>query len=85
MLKLNNFSDSKVNTLSLGEVKKLELIRLIIENKKIWILDEPFTSLDKESINIIGHTFLDHCNNDGCILFSSHQEPQIEVSEEILL
>ena len=85
ILDLDNHLNSKVNSLSLGEIKKLELLRLIIENKKVWILDEPFTNLDVDSIDIISQTFMDHCRNNGCIIFSSHQEPQIQVSEEIKL
>ena len=85
VLNLHDFANAKVNSLSLGEVKKLELLRLIIENKKIWILDEPFNNLDENSINIIEQTFFDHCKNTGCILFSSHQDTKIKISEEINL
>mgnify|MGYP001315688443 CR=1 FL=1 len=69
----------------MGEIKKLELLRLIIENKKIWILDEPLTNLDIDAISVVEQTFIDHCMNDGCIFFSSHQNLRINVSEEILL
>ena len=85
ILNIKIYLNTKVNSLSLGEIKKLELLRLIIENKKIWILDEPFTNLDIESIEMISQTFMDHSNNSGCIIFSSHQKPQIEVTEEINL
>ena len=85
ILNIKTYLDTKVNSLSLGEIKKLELLRLIIENKKIWILDEPFTNLDIESIEMISQTFMDHSNNNGCIIFSSHQKPQVELSEEINL
>ena len=85
ILNLNNNANAKVNTLSLGEIKKLELLRLVIENKKFWVLDEPLTNLDTDSINMIGQTFIDHSKNNGCIIFSSHQNPQIQVSEEIEL
>ncbi len=85
ILNLNNNLNKKVNTLSLGEVKKLELLRLVIENKKFWVLDEPFNNLDKETINMLEHTFIDHCNNNGCIIFSSHLDHQIKNAEEILL
>ena len=85
ILNLHNYLKSKVGILSLGEIKKLELIRLIIENKKIWILDEPLTNLDLDSISVIGQTFEDHCKNEGSIIFTSHQDPKIYISEEILL
>ena len=83
-LNLTNLIDKKVNTLSLGEIKKLELLRLVLEEKKIWILDEPLNNLDSDTIEILSQTFEDHCNNGGSILFSTHQELQIN-SEKIVL
>ena len=84
-LKLNIYLDQKVNSLSFGETKKLEFLRLIIENKKIWILDEPLSNLDNESIDVIAQTFEDHRSKEGSIIFSSHQESEINVSEEVQL
>mgnify|MGYP001269719640 CR=1 FL=1 len=84
-LKLENYLNQKVGTLSLGETKKLEFLRLIIENKKVWILDEPLSNLDEESVQLIKQTFEDHCSQGGSIIFSSHQNPGIYVTEEIQL
>ena len=84
-LKLDTYLFQKVNSLSFGEIKKLEFLRLILENKKIWILDEPLSNLDNESIEVLGQTFEDHRSKEGSIIFSSHQESEINVSEEILL
>tara|TARA_B100000575_G_scaffold245840_1_gene210567 strand:+ start:62 stop:667 length:606 start_codon:yes stop_codon:yes gene_type:complete len=84
-LKLDTYINQKVNSLSFGETKKLEFLRLIIENKKIWILDEPLSNLDDESIDVLGQTFDDHCSKEGSIIFSSHQQSNINISEEILL
>ena len=84
-LKLDNYLNKKVGTLSFGEAKKLEFLRLIIENKKLWILDEPLSNLDEDSIELIKQTFEDHCSKEGSIIFSSHQNPGIYVTEEIQL
>ena len=84
-LKLENYLNHKVGTLSLGETKKLEFLRLIIENKKVWILDEPLSSLDEDTVELIKQTFEDHVAKEGSIIFSSHQNPGIYVSEEINL
>ena len=84
-LKLDIYFDQKVNSLSLGETKKLEFLRLIIENKNVWILDEPFSNLDDDSIELMKQTFEDHCAKEGSIIFSSHQNPGIYVTEEIQL
>tara|TARA_B100001057_G_scaffold246397_1_gene246699 strand:+ start:71 stop:667 length:597 start_codon:yes stop_codon:yes gene_type:complete len=84
-LKLDIYINHKVNSLSFGETKKLEYLRLIIENKKIWVLDEPLSNLDDESIDVLRQTFEDHRSKDGSIIFSSHQQSEINVSEEVLL
>ncbi len=84
-LKLDNYLNKKVGTLSFGETKKLEFLRLIMENKKVWILDEPLSNLDEDSIELMKQTFEDHCSKKGSIIFSSHQNPGIYVTEEINL
>ena len=78
-LKLDNYLNKKVGTLSFGETKKLEFLRLIIENKNVWILDEPLSNLDEDSIELMKQTFEDHCAKEGSIIFSSHQNPNIFV------
>ena len=75
--KLEKYIHTQVMYLSSGEVKKLELLRLIIEQKKIWILDEPYNHLDEGSIEILNQTFVDHIKKNGIILFASHFEPII--------
>jgi len=76
-LNIKKYYKTKVMQLSSGEKKKLELLRLILEQKKLWILDEPFNHLDDLSIEILSQTFLDHINNNGMILFASHFNPII--------
>ena len=84
-LNIEKYYKIKVMYLSSGERKKLELIRLILEQKKLWILDEPFNHLDDLSIEILNQTFLDHVNNDGMILFASHYDPMINNLETLVL
>ena len=75
MLGIDQYIKKQTMYLSLGEIKKLELTRLILEQKKLWILDEPYIGLDKNSIDIINETFIDHVSNNGIIIFSSNYEP----------
>ena len=78
---LKKYLNTETIYLSSGEVKKLELLRLILEQKKIWILDEPYNHLDDSSIEILNQTFVDHANNDGIILFASHYNPRFDKLE----
>lgn len=82
-LDIEQYYKTKVMLLSSGERKKLELLRLILEQKKLWVLDEPFNHLDDLSIEILNQTFLDHINSDGMILFASHFDPNISNLETL--
>ena len=82
-LDIEKYYNTKVMYLSSGERKKLELLRLILEQKKLWVLDEPFNHLDDLSIEILSQTFLDHVNNNGLILFASHFDPKISNLETL--
>ena len=82
-LDIEQYYKTRVILLSSGERKKLELLRLILEQKKLWVLDEPFNHLDDLSIEILNQTFLDHINSDGMILFASHFDPNISNLETL--
>ena len=85
ILDLESYLNKKTRYLSMGEIKKLELSRLIIEQKKLWILDEPYIGLDENATMLINDTFLDHTSNDGIIIFASHYEPDIKNMEILSL
>ena len=72
LLSLYQYKNTLVNSLSQGEVKKLELARLIIEQKKIWVLDEPYIGLDQISTNLISETIINHASLGGMVVFTSH-------------
>ena len=80
---IQKYQKIKTMYLSSGEIRKLELLRLILEQKKLWILDEPYNHLDDLSIEILNQTFIDHINKDGVILFTSHLKPSIDNLEVI--
>ena len=79
---LNYFSLSEikhvlVGKLSQGQKKKIALTKLLLINCNLWILDEPFNSLDKESIEILKKLFLLHKKNGGVVLLASHIDTKI--------
>lgn len=41
------------NNFSGGEKRRLAIARIILLNRPVWILDEPFASLDEDNVKII--------------------------------
>ena len=74
-----------VKHLSYGDTRKLEICRLVIEQKKLWIMDEPYSGLDESMISILNETLNNHTKNGGMIIFSSHFNPQIMNIEDLIL
>jgi heme exporter protein A len=67
-----------VNAMSAGQRRRLALARLLIDRKKLWLLDEPFTSLDAEGKATIEQMIIEHSNAGGIIIFATHQPLEIK-------
>ena len=52
--------------------QKLTIIGALIHNPKIWILDEPMTGVDPNSIYQIKECMKDHAKKGNIVFFSSH-------------
>jgi len=71
---LEGYDDVLVQALSAGQKRRLSLARLLITENVLWILDEPFTSLDKQGIALIETLMTEHCANGGMIVLTSHHD-----------
>lgn len=58
-----------VAKLSGGERRRLQLLKVLVENPNFLILDEPTNDLDIDTLNVL-EEFLE--NYDGCLLLVSH-------------
>jgi heme exporter protein A len=62
-----------VSQLSAGQRHKLALCRLLLTPAKVWLLDEPFTSLDSYSRVKLDVLLVNHLQAGGMLLITSHQ------------
>ncbi|OJA01079.1 heme ABC exporter, ATP-binding protein CcmA, partial [Rickettsiella grylli] len=58
--------------LSLGQQRRLSLARLLLIKADCWILDEPFTSLDKQGTQLLISLMENQSKRGGIIIFTSH-------------
>lgn len=75
---LAGMEDVYVNSMSAGQKRRLSLSRLLIEKKKLWLLDEPFTSLDVEGKIIIEEMIREHSHTGGITVFATHQPLEMQ-------
>lgn len=63
-------------SLSAGECRKVALAAVILKKQTLWILDEPFNSLDKASYDKLQAYCQQHLSQGGMIIMSCHQGSQ---------
>ncbi|WP_410680770.1 cytochrome c biogenesis heme-transporting ATPase CcmA [Avibacterium paragallinarum] len=60
--------------LSAGQQRRIALARLWLSQAPLWILDEPFTAIDKKGVGVLTQLFERHVANGGMVILTSHQE-----------
>ena len=71
---LKSFENEYATNLSAGQKRRVVLSALFITQSKVWLLDEPFTALDSDGINVIEAQITKHCNNNGICVLTTHQQ-----------
>jgi len=83
-VQLAGYDDTWVQSLSAGQKRRLSLARLLITQNSLWLLDEPFTSLDRSGIKLIESLMQAHICQGGMIVLTSHHDlnlPQTTVQK----
>jgi heme exporter protein A len=74
-------------SLSAGQRRRVALARLWLTQRPLWLLDEPFTALDPNAVQMLSHRISGHLKAGGMCFYTTHQPVEIiaEQSLEISL
>ena len=75
---LTDFEWLPAKVLSQGQRRRVALARLVVSKARVWLLDEPFTALDRAAIDTIRSLMEAHLKNDGMVILTTHQEVAID-------
>ena len=75
-----NALNDQIKTYSHGMKQKITIMSALVHNPKVWILDEPLTGLDPNSIFQVKECMKNHAKKGNIVFFSSHI---IDVVEKI--
>jgi len=70
---LVGLEDIPAQRLSAGQQRRIALARLWLTSASLWILDEPFTSLDVAGIDLLHQRFQQQLTADSAVILTSHQ------------
>ncbi|MGL6150488.1 MAG: cytochrome c biogenesis heme-transporting ATPase CcmA, partial [Aeromonas sobria] len=72
---LAGFEEHPTGQLSAGQQRRVALARLWLSAKPaLWILDEPFTAIDKQGVKVLEQLFLAHADRGGMVILTTHQD-----------
>lgn len=72
-MRLAGYEDVPSYSLSAGQLRRVALARLLISRAAIWLLDEPFTAIDKQGVAELSALLSNHAAKGGMVLLSTHQ------------
>ena len=64
------------HSLSAGQSRRLALAKLLIENKPVWLLDEPSAAMDSAGQDLIDDLITAHIEAGGAAMIASHAAPK---------
>ena len=67
-----------LRSLSAGQQRRVSLARLLLTDAPLWLMDEPFTNLDREGRALVMELVSEHLAKDGMCVMAAHQDVQID-------
>ena len=69
---LDRYKDEPCRTLSAGQMRRAALARLCISKSRLWLLDEPMTSLDDDAVALVRNLIAKHRSAGGGCICATH-------------
>ncbi len=69
---LASYEDVPVYALSAGQKRRVALARLQVEQARLWVLDEPFTAIDRKGVAELETLIQQHAAHGGSVLLTTH-------------
>jgi heme exporter protein A len=70
---LCGYEDVPSHALSAGQHRRVNLARLYLSRSALWLLDEPFTAIDKGGVAELEKLLVEHVQRGGAVVMTSHQ------------
>jgi len=82
---LAQLADMPTQWLSAGQQRRVALTRFAFaQGRKLWILDEPFSSLDDDAVKRVSERLARHARDGGVVVYTTHQNVTIDAPTGLL-
>jgi heme exporter protein A len=69
---LERVKHNQARNLSAGQRKRCALARLLLSEAELWLLDEPYSNLDIEGVELVDRLLVRHLEDGGAAVVATH-------------
>ena len=69
-----------LRALSAGQQRRVSLARMLLADVPLWMMDEPFTNLDREGRKLVVDLVEEHLATGGMCVMAAHQDVEIKAT-----
>ena len=77
-LEIDRLTRLPVRSLSAGQQRRVSLARMLLSDAPLWLMDEPFTNLDREGRELVLTLVEEHVQAGGMCVIAAHQDVVID-------
>ena len=66
-----------LRSLSAGQQRRVALARMLLSRVPLWLMDEPFTNLDRQGRKLVMDVTTEHLDRGGMCIMAAHQDVEI--------
>ena len=81
---LYGYEDVPSHALSAGQHRRVNLARLYLSARPLWLLDEPFTAIDRGGVAQLEALLVAHAQRGGAVVMTSHQPLRVDYRVQML-
>jgi len=75
---MSGYENVPCGQMSAGQQRRVALARIFCSAAPLWVLDEPYTSIDRDGVKALEQRFEQHAKAGGMVLLTSHQELKLQ-------
>jgi len=70
--------------LSAGQQQRVALSRLLLSSATLWLLDEPFTAIDKKGVKVFESLMVEFAARGGAVMVVTHHDLSVSAPVKII-
>ena len=84
-LEIDRLKKLPIRSLSAGQQRRVALARVLLSAANLWLMDEPFTNLDRDGRQLVVEIVGQHLSIGGMCVMAAHQDVEIDAPTQKLV